>query len=120
MRARYAASADRNEFGSRSAASGGAGVVLPTPCTSVYSGAMWGCAATVIAASGHSRRTSAIAGSAMTASPSQFGATIRRLFNSPWSFVLGPGSIFHAPAPMHPEPEIGTPADVHLEHVGAA
>jgi glycosyltransferase involved in cell wall biosynthesis len=44
----------------------------------VKSGATDDLAATVILEPGHARATSAIAGSAMTASPSQFGATIRR------------------------------------------
>ncbi len=50
------------------------------PGTSVKSGAIEGRAATLMLAPGACRRTSAIAGSAITASPSQFGAnTISRL-----------------------------------------
>src|SRR2546428_9993992 len=50
------------------------------PETMRKSGATAGRAATVMSARGHSRRTSAIAGSAMTASPSQFGARMTRRF----------------------------------------
>src|SRR5207244_12031158 len=51
-----------------------------TPGTSCNTGATAGRAATEISASGASRPTSAIAGSAMTASPSQFGARMTRRF----------------------------------------
>src|SRR4051812_47395681 len=51
-----------------------------TSGTSANSGSIAARAATVITASGIARRTSAIAGSAMTASPSQFGARMTRRF----------------------------------------
>ena len=51
-----------------------------TPGTSGNSGAIAARAATVIDAPGEARRTSAIAGSAMTASPSQLGARMTRRF----------------------------------------
>jgi hypothetical protein len=50
---------------------------------------------------------SASAGSAITASPSQLGATTS----------TRPGSDIGSPSPMHPEPEVRVPADVHLQHV---
>ena len=49
---------------------------------SVKSGATEGRAATAIAASGRARRTSAMAGSAITASPSQLGANDHEAFHS--------------------------------------
>src|SRR5471032_2034582 len=51
-----------------------------TPDTNPKSGATDGRAAMAMRAAGHARRASAIAGSAMTASPSQFGATMTRRF----------------------------------------
>ena len=58
----------------------GSTIVSSTSGTSPNSGAIDGRAATAIGASGAARRTSAIAGSAMTASPSQFGARMTRRF----------------------------------------
>ena len=55
-------------------------IVSSTSGTSAKSGATDARAATVIDAAGAARRTSAIAGSAITASPSQFGARMTRRF----------------------------------------
>ena len=55
-------------------------MVSSTSGTRRNSGAIAARAATVIDASGAARRTSAIAGSAMTASPSQFGERMTRRF----------------------------------------
>src|SRR5436190_17498619 len=55
------------------------------------------------------RFRSAIAGSAITASPSQLGAMTSN---------GRPSAI--APPPMHPQPQPWVPPDVHLEYVGAA
>src|SRR5262249_54096350 len=100
--------------------------------TSLKSGAMEGRAATVIVVSGEARWTSAIAGSAITASPSQFGARTTRCvtgsrlqFFSSLAVALNRrkharravGRPVLSPAPMHPQPEIGPAADLHLEHV---
>src|SRR3954447_13851208 len=102
MPARDTSSAACIEFGSNkavsnrplisSAPSAGHRARLPIPAgfgrtivssqsgTSSKSGAIAGRAAMVIDASGAARRTSAIAGSAMTASPSQFGERMTRRF----------------------------------------
>src|SRR6185503_8190756 len=53
---------------------------------------------------------SASAGSAITASPIQLGATTS----------IRPGSDIGPPSSMHPEPEVRVPTDVHLQHVGTA
>src|SRR5262249_51450347 len=93
------------------------------------SGATPARAATTIALDGYARRTAASAGSAITASPSQFGArTISRSMSATsLLFVAGRGehALFRrgldvAPAAMHPEPQAGIAAHVHFEHVGAA
>src|SRR5258708_26033727 len=139
MCARYAVHAEWNEFGSSKAASYGASFGLSvtlapmsssTSGTSEKSGAIAGRAATVIAASGIARRRSAIAGSAMTASPSQFGATISIRFTIVDSLGIALGSRKHArrsrarrravsPAAVHPEPEVRMAPHVHFEYVGA-
>src|SRR4051812_40115547 len=71
------------------------------------------------------RRTSAIAGSAITASPSQFGANTHTVGDSAVTPRLGKrgfaaGSLRTlAPPPVHPEPQLGIPPHIHLEYVGA-
>src|SRR5688500_17667225 len=102
-----------------------------TPGTSWNNAATDARAATDSRAPANRRRTSAMAGSAITASPSQFGATTRRREISGIGFRLGLAVVHRqrragerriavAPAAMHPQPELGMTPYVHLEHVGAA
>src|SRR4051812_48952570 len=98
MPARRASRAVLNELVSRSAASyacarsRAVAVAAPsattclTPATSEYNGAIDARAATSITAPGRARRTSASAGSAITASPSQFGAKTTRRVTSAGPF----------------------------------
>src|SRR4029450_4180343 len=69
------------------------------------------------------------AGSAMTASPSQFGASTTTTPGSDIAIVFGfvahpeifaGQHVLIAPAPVHPQPSCRMPPHVHLEHVGAA
>src|SRR3954467_8350018 len=72
------------------------------------------------------RRTSAIAGSAITASPSQFGANTQTVGESAVNPRLGKDDLVAgslravAPPPVHPQPQLGIPPHIHLEHVGAS
>src|SRR3954449_10066281 len=60
-----------------------------------------------------------MAGSAITASPSQLGArtTMRSGSDTLWDWVIIFGL---APAAVHPKPKTGIAAHVHFEDVGAA
>src|SRR4029450_13854253 len=86
-------------------------------------GAIGAIAAIVIWVSGSAARTDASAGSAMTASPSQFGARITRRAGLVDISIGRPREhAFHtcargdvAPAPVHPQPQLRIPAQVHLE-----
>src|ERR1700722_9011541 len=90
MAARRTMTAARNEFGSRIAVSKRLPIPLSTPSgsattsstsrTILKSGAIFGLAAIAMVACGDPPRTSAIAGRAMTASPSQLGAKMMARF----------------------------------------
>jgi len=71
---------DRHPLTRPTAAGGCSTIVSSTPGTIENSGAIAGRAAMAIVDDGDARRTSAIAGSAITASPSQFGARMTRRF----------------------------------------
>src|SRR5688500_19704296 len=80
-------------------------------------------AATTILASGNRRRRSAIAGRAMTASPSQFGARTARHRGSDIGLCIGAivqdigdvRGLGLAPPAMHPEPQVRVTPHVHLQ-----
>ena len=116
----------------------------PTPVSSSNIGAIDGSAATARRRRGNAARTATTAGSAITASPSQFGmrttmragarlsAFIDLVHRLPFvrHGILPGGAREHpshlfadrnvAPSAMHPEPLFRIAANVHLEHVGAA
>ena len=110
----------------------------PTSVSSRKSAATAGAAAIVKCARAKCRRTAAIAGSASTASPSQFGGrtTDARTSSGVAARVIRASRVSSgaaagnmprhrgsrrtgvvAPAPVHPEPEMRMAAHVHLEHV---
>ena len=68
------------------------------------------------------RRRSPTAGSAMTASPNQFGETTSRRSILGHAVMMRrfAGRLSIAPSAMHPEPQMRVPPHIHLQHVGAA
>src|SRR5688572_24686574 len=143
MPARLAAHADPNEFVNSTMRSNAPALSVAmsavrtgdTSCSSLKIASTDAGPTIVTSSSANTRRNAAIAGSAITASPSQFGA--RRAIRIPYPRQPLFGDLFSArrrehaghrrnirrkvaPAAVHPEPEIGITAHVHLEHVGAA